>query len=194
MKLRAAVVTSGLLLGLPMTALAGPTEEVLRAMDQCAGVADKDQRLACFDQLGPEVRKAVARLPRSGPPTAEEQKSWFGFDFGNLFGSAPDQQTTPEKFGSEALPQQPPKEGEAPPPEPIDSITAKVSEVAYSPFGKFILFLDDGQVWRQIEADTEHAMLSKHGGDVVTISRGLLGSYNLTIEGSSKTYKVKRVK
>jgi|SRR6185312_4646721 len=194
MNLRAAAVTSVLLLGLPAAAAAGPTEDTLRAMDQCATVTDKDQRLACYDQLSPQVKAAIMRLPRSGPPSAEEQKSWFGFDFGNLFGSAPSQQTTPEKFGSEALPQQPPKEGEAAPPEPIDSITAKVTDVAYSPYGKVIVFLDNGQVWRQIEADTEHAMLAKNGGDTITIERGALSSYNMKIEGSNKTYKVKRVK
>jgi hypothetical protein len=194
MNLRTAAVTSVLLLGLTAAASAGPTEDTLRAMDQCAGVADKDQRLACFDALAQQVKQAVMRLPRSGPPSAEEQKSWFGFDFGALFGTAPSQQTTPEKFGSETVPQPPPKEGEAPPPEPIDSITVKVTDVAYSPYGKVIVFLDNGQVWRQIEADTEHAMLAKNGGDAVTISRGMLNSYNMKVEGSNKTYKVKRVK
>jgi len=193
MNLRAITVTC-LVAMAPCAAAAGPTEDVLRAMDECAGKSDKDARLACYDQVAPQVKEAIARLPRSAPPTAEEQKSWFGFDFGNLFGSAPSQQTTPEKFGSEALPQQPPKQGEAQPPEPIDSITAKVTEVAYNARGKFIVFLDNGQVWRQIDADEDHPNLQKSGGDAVTITRALLGSYTLVVEGSAKTFKVRRVK
>ena len=192
MNLRATSVTCLLFICLSPAALAGPTEDVLRAMDQCAGVADKEQRLACYDQVSPQVKAAIARLPRSGPPTAEEQKSWFGFDFANLFGSAPSQQTTPDKFGAEALPPEPAKEGEAPPPEPIDSITAKVTDYAFTPFGKFIVFLDDGQVWRQIEGDADRASFAKD--DTVTISRGALGSYNLKVNDSAKTYKARRVK
>jgi len=164
-----------------------------------AAIADKDQRLACYDQLSPQVKSALLTPPQGheGPPTPEEQKSWFGFDLGNLFGTAPSRQTTPEKFGSENLAPPPPKPGEAPPPpmpEPIDSIGAKVTEVAYTAFGKFIVFLDNGQVWRQVEGDADHAMFDKNGGDTVTISRGALGSYTLTIGDSAKTYKVKRVK
>lgn len=193
MNLRATAVTCFVILGAG-AASAGQTEDVLRAMDECAGKSDKDARLACYDQVSPQVKAAIARLPRSAPPTAEEQTSWFGFDFGNLFGNSPNQQTTPEKFGSEALPQQPPKEGEAPPPEPIESIAAKVTEVAYTARGKFIVFLDNGQVWRQIDADEDRPNLAKGGGDQVTISRALLNSYTMMVDGSSKTFKVRRVK
>ncbi len=114
-----------------------------------------------------------------------------------MFGSAPAQQTTPDKFGSEALqatppPQQPAAE-EPPPPEAIDSITAKVTEYSYTPFGKFIIFLDNGQVWRQVEGDSDKADF--HGSDnTVAISRAVLGSYALSINSSSKTFKVKRIK
>lgn len=166
--------------------------DVLRAMDSCAGMTDNAQRLACYDKISPQVKAEIARMPRTAPPTEAEQKSWFGFDFGNLFGSEPNQQSTPEKFGAENLPAPPPKPGEAPPPEPIDSISAKVTDFAFTPFGKFIVFLDDGQVWRQLEGDTDKANFSKN--DKVTISRGLIGSYNLVIDGSVKTFKVKRVK
>lgn len=177
----------------PLTAQAGLRDEVLRAMDQCAGIADKDQRLACFDQLGPQVKAALAEVPMAGPPTIEQQKSWFGFDFGDIFGTSPSRQTTPEQFGSENLPKPPPKEGEPPPPETIESITANVTDYAFNPFGKFVVFLESGQVWRQIEGDSGRANF-KRGGNTVLISRGALGSYNLQINDSNVVYKVKRIK
>lgn len=197
MNSRLAAVTCALLLLLPVGLKADERDDALRALDQCAGVGDKEQRLACYDQLAPQVKAALAAHPlaHSGPPTVAEQKSWFGFDFGDLFGTSPRAQDTPDKFGSEALPKKEPAPGaEPPPPGPIDSISAKVTEVTYSRFGKFVVFLDNGQVWRQIEGDGDQAEFPKGGEIVVTIERGALGSYNLLIGDSAKTFKVKRLK
>jgi hypothetical protein len=193
MNLRRYAIILLFLVGLPCAADAGVRDEVLRAMDRCAAVADKDQRLACFDQLAPQVKAAIAEAPMAGPPTAEQQKSWFGFDFGNIFGTAPKQQVTSEQFGSENLPPSPLKAGEAPPPGPIDSITANVADYAFNPFGKFVIFLEGGEVWQQIPADSEKAIFKKQDNTVL-ISRGMLGSYNLQINGSNKVFKVKRIK
>ena len=196
MKKALTAVTCALFLALPATAKAGPAADVLKAMGQCAAVADEHERLACYDKLAAQAAQVLAQMPpapHAGPPTAEEQKSWFGFDLGGLFGNSPAQQTTPEKFGSENLPAKPPAPGEAPPPPPLESISATVTDFAYTPFGQFIVFLDNGQVWRQIEGDTDHANFDRKGS-TVTISRGWLGSYGLTIAGSDKVFKVKRVK
>lgn len=193
MNLRAGAAAALLLLGFSIPAQAGIRDEVLQAMDQCSAIADKDKRLACFDQLSVQVKQAIAEGPRNGPPTAEQQKSWFGFDFGNIFGG-PSQQTTPAQFGSENLPAPPRKEGEPPPEGPIDSITANVTDYALNPFGKFVVFLESGQVWKQIGGEADIANFKKSGGNTVLISRGLLGSYNMQINGSNKVFKVKRVK
>jgi hypothetical protein len=196
MNSRLAAVTCALLLALPFAARADERDDTLRALDQCAGVGDKDQRLACYDQVAPQVKAALAAHPiaHPGAPTVAEQKSWFGFDFGDLFGTSPKAQDTPAKFGSEALPAKAPAAGEEPPPGPIDSISAKVTEVTYNQFGKFVVFLENGQVWRQIEGDGDRAQFPKGDDVVVTIERGALGSYNLLIGDSAKTFKVKRVK
>ena len=191
--LRAVSVAAFVLFGLSIPAQAGVRDDVLRAMDQCSTIADKDKRLACFDQLSNQVKQAIAEGPRSGPPTAEEQKSWFGFDFGDIFGG-PSHQTTPEQFGSENLPPPPRKEGEPEPPAPIDSITANVTDYALNPFGKFVVFLDSGQVWKQIGGEADVANFKKGGKNTVLISRGMLGSYNMQINDSNKVFKVKRVK
>ena len=196
MNVRALTAVVLLTLTVPMTAQAGVRDEVLRAMDQCSVIADKDQRLACFDALSVQVKQAIAEGPMTGPPTAEQQKSWFGFDFGNVFGDnrSPQQQTTPQQFGSESLPAPPPKPGETPPEGPIDSITANVTDYALNPFGKFVVFLESGQVWKQIGGEADVANLKKSGGNTVLISRGALGSYNMQFNGSNKVFKVKRIK
>jgi len=183
------------------SALAASRDEVLEALGKCATVADDKARLACYDALAPRAKEALAVPPAAlsadHPPSKEEQESWFGFNLSGLFGSSPSQQTTPQQFGSDQIPQAAPPANAAAPAQPaeVDSITAGVTDYAFTPFGKFIVFLDNGQVWRQEEGDTDRAHFAKNPKDnTVTISRGFLGSYNLTVNGSGDLIKVKRVK
>lgn len=198
-----AVTTAGLLTILSGTAQAGPRDDVLAAMGKCAALADDKARLACYDGLAPRLRDALNAPPQTldHPPTKEEQESWFGFNLGNWFGGStpPAAQTTPEQFGADKVPVAPPTGSEqgtasaAPPqPEEIDSITAAVTDYSINPFGKFIVFLDNGQVWREIDSDPAH--FNKGSTNTVTIERGILGSYNLHINDGNKTYKVTRIK
>jgi hypothetical protein len=175
---------------------------VLEALGKCAGLADDKARLACYDALAPQVKDALGAPPAAvgstqPPPTQEQQKSWFGFDVGNIFGTAPAQQTTPQQFGSDKLPAPPPPPPGTAPAQPpvIDSITAGVTDYAINPFGKFIVFLDNGQVWKQEQGDADRAQFRKNPKDnKVSISRGFIGSYNMTLNDSEKVYKVTRVK
>lgn len=179
------------------TAQASPRDDVLKGLQQCATITDDKARLACYDALVRPAQIALARPPEpqevTHTPTKEEQESWFGFDISSLFGASPSQQTTPQQFGSENLPATKQKEEQAK--VEVDSISATVAEYAFNPFGKFIVVLDNGQVWRQQEGDADHARFHKVPKDnKVTISRGFIGSYNLTINDSDKVYKVERVK
>jgi hypothetical protein len=172
-------------------------QDVLEAIGHCAAIADNAQRLACYDTLAPRVKDALAAPPEALPgnrsPSVEEQRSWFGFDLSGLFGAGPSQQTTPQQFGSDRLPSTHAKEQTAA--AEVDSITAGVTDVAYTAFGKFIVFLDNGQVWRQIEGDADHAVFKKPAkANKVTIGRGMIGSYNLTINDSDRVFKVTRVR
>jgi hypothetical protein len=179
------------------TAAASPRDDVLDGLQKCATVAEDKARLACYDALVHPAQQALARPPEpqeaSHPPTKEEQKSWFGFDLSGLFNSSPSQQATPQQFGAENLPATKQKVEEAK--EEVDSISAGVTEYAYTPLGKFIVFLDNGQVWRQIQGDADRAQFHKSPTDnKVTISRGWIGSYNLTLNDGNKAFKVERVK
>jgi hypothetical protein len=185
----------------------GADGALLQALGGCAGLSDNAARLACYDRLAPQVKAALAvpaataAAPPSAPeapavasaqrPTEKDQSSWFGFDMGDLFGSSPKAQTTPGQFGADQLPQ---KQASVQKHE-IDSITAGLQEYAKTPFGKFIVFLDNGQIWRQLQGDDGVAYFPRDlKGVSVEISRGLLGSYNMHLVGSARTYKVERVK
>jgi hypothetical protein len=201
MKMRAIAVTLGLLAVASGPALAGPRDDVLEAMGKCATLTDNKARLDCYDAVAPRLRDALNRPPEalSHPPTEEEQKSWFGFNLDGLFGSngtPPAVQTTPGQFGADKLAakEAPPAEGAAQPeqPKPIESITATVTDYSFNPFGRFVVFLDNGQVWKQIDSDVAH--FSKGGGNSVMIERGAMGSYNMHINDGNHVYKVTRVK
>jgi hypothetical protein len=186
-----------LFLFLDGTALAGPRDDILEAMGTCAAVADDKARLACYDTLSPRLKDALATPPATlqHPPTKQEQESWFGFDIGSLFGlGSSAKQTTPQQFGSETTPQ-----GQAAQAvvetEEINSITAVVTDYSFGPFGKFIVFLDNGQIWRQAEGETDQARFLRNPQDnKIAISRGAFGSYSMQINSSNKVFKVVRVK
>jgi hypothetical protein len=145
--------------------------------------------------VAPQLRATINVPPpvMATPPTKEEEKSWFGFNLDNLFGSEPVQQTTPQQFGADKTPQVEQKVDQAE--EQLDSITAGVTEYSFTIDKKFILILDNGQIWRQIRGDADVAQFRHNPTDnKVMIDRGSIGSYNLRINDSEKTFKVTRIK
>lgn len=192
---KAAVLAAAVLL--PGVAAADPRQDLIDGMAKCAAVADNTARLACYDALNPILHAAEAAPPPVAPPappaaTAQNERPWY-----DLFGVSPSHQTTPETFGSEGLPAPPPPPGTPPaekPPEALESITATVTDYSFNPYDKFVVFLDNGQIWKQLSSDTGiKARFAKGGKNTVVISRGLIGSYNMNIN-DGPTYKVTRVK
>ena len=200
-------------------ASAGPQEDVLREFNRCAAISENAARLACFDSLAPSAQAAiappaVAAVPPAPaeaapmiasapppaaapapPPSPKEQEDWFGRNIGSIFATAPEQQTTPEKFGADSLPEKQQQEANVNAPQMIESISAKLDDYAFTPMNKFIVFLDNGQVWRQLDGDDGHAHFRKKAKDnSVKISRGFMGSYDLVLNGQGLLFKVKRVK
>jgi hypothetical protein len=186
---------------LPGAAMAGPDprQDLIDGMAKCATVADNTVRLACYDALNPTLHAAQVTppppvAPAMAPPatTADNSRPWY-----DLFGVSPSHQTTPQTFGSEGLQAPPPPAGTQPtdkPPEALESITATVTDFSFNPYDKFVVFLDNGQIWKQLSSDSGiKARFAKGGKNVVVISRGLIGSYNMNIN-DGPTYKVTRVK
>jgi len=177
----------------PQLAQAQPGDTLLRGLRDCAAVTDAAERLACYDRLTPQFQGPAQTAAAPPPPTKQERESWFGLD--NLFSGGEEKpQTKPEQFGEERIEKTPQQVEEAKKDE-IDSLTAKLSDYATNSFGKFIVFLDNGQVWTQLQADSGKAHFARNPKDVtVTIERAFLGSYSMTISGNVKLFKVKRLK
>jgi hypothetical protein len=178
----------------PLIAHAEPGDALLRGLRNCAALTDAAERLACYDRLAPQFQSPAQTAAAPPPePTKEEKESWFGLD--TLFGGGEGKpQTTPQQFGEERV-EKTPEQVEESKKEEIDSITAKLSDYATNAYGKFIVFLDNGQVWAQLQADSGKAHFVKNPKDVtVTIERAFLGSYSMTISDNVKLFKVKRLK
>jgi hypothetical protein len=174
-----------LLVLLPLALLvAGPagadaTRDALSEVVKCAGIASDAERLKCFDAAVPGAKSALATPEEK--PREKSLLEWFGF------GRPLKPVTKPEEFGKP-----PPEPG---PGEELNEITAKVTEFAKTPYGKSVFILDNGQVWRQLDGDITVVRDPAPGTTMkVTIERGLLGSYNLTIEGWPGMIKVSRLK
>jgi hypothetical protein len=195
MNFRVAAVTSLAFVTLFSGAVhADSREDLLDAIAKCSSIADDKTRLGCFDAAAPHVREVLNVPPPvlSGPPTKEEEKSWFGFNLDGLFSSGPAAQTTPQQFGAETTPQVEQKMERSS--QEVDSISAGVTDYSFTYDKKFIVFLDNGQVWREAgDPDIAHF---RHvpTDNKVTIERGLLGSYNMSINDGNQTFKVTRVK
>lgn len=151
----------------------------------------------------PVVAAPALAVPPPAPavaqavPAAQMPEATAWYDPSGWFGSenvSPVSQVRPEQFGSENLPAPSPKPGEAPRPEPLDHITVEVTDVAFNPVGRFTVFLANGQIWQQLQGDGQRAHFPSRGPYAVTITRGLIGSYNLSIGNQNRIYKVRRIK
>jgi hypothetical protein len=166
-----------LLASIALLVHADTPNEALSEVVRCGGIADAVERLKCFDAVVPRAKSALAE------PEKKESRGildWFGF------GRPREPVTKPEQFGKPApvLPG-----GE------INQITSTIVEFGYTPRGKAIFILDNGQVWRQIDGDDVRVIEPDPGKPAkVTIEIGLLENYNLTIQGRNGLIRVRRVK
>ena len=160
-------------------ARADATRDALTEIAKCADIAEPSERLKCFDAAVPSAKSALAAPAQKAPE--KSLLEWFGF------ARPPKPVTKPDDFGKPA-----PEPG---PGEEITEINATVLEFAKNPRGKSVFILDNGQVWRQLDADgTEVRDPAPDTKMKVTVETGVLGSYNLTIEGRNGLIKVSRLK
>lgn len=147
----------------------------------CHSIQDQLQRLACYDEAAEAVVNCASQTDKLDRLVCFDSLGKPARASITAKPAAPQAAapTTPdERFG---LNNKRPEEPEA--------IKASVSTLKSDPYGKFIITLDNGQVWKQI--DSKRFRLKKD--KPVTIEKASLGSFMLTQEGSSKSARVKRV-
>lgn len=167
---------------LALTVLTGGPSRAAGRLDgilACRRIADSSSRLACFDResaalaspgraAAPEPHTARARAPVPGP----------GLDPRQTFGLAPERILAREE-AAQHLPHQ------------LDQITARIALVSRAADGRDIFTLDNHEVWAQLVPDDD---LYARPGDVVKISRAMLGSYWLAVKSRRGGCKVTRLR
>lgn len=184
-----------LLLLLPLTSGAA---DLTAALSQCATLNDDGQRLACFDRLVAALTPVttVVAAPTAVAPVAASASSAAQSPTAAIAAVAPEPvvpvqaaaatpATAPaaapaasERFGLEL---------KQAPVEQLEQLRAMVVKRKKDPYGKWVITLDNGQVWKQSES-TSFSFPSEQ----VTIERGLLGAFYLRADGQNKSIKVKR--
>jgi hypothetical protein len=143
----------------------------LKAAQACTRLSDDASRLACYDAaLGHNSALSAAK-----PPTTEQTAQQS--DVPKTEASA--------KFGDN---------GQLHPESKADlpkNLTAQVQQVTPLPTGLYRLALDNGQIWRTTQADLA---LAFKANDMVTISRRVLGGYDISLAGHSTSVNATRVK
>lgn len=71
-----------------------------------------------------------------------------------------------------------------------DSIKAKVDRIQEAAYGKLVITLDNGQVWRQ----NDSTRVTWDQGDTVMVERALFGSFMMKKMGGARSMRVKRLK
>jgi hypothetical protein len=73
-------------------------------------------------------------------------------------------------------------------------LTSRVTQYSFSQHGQFTIVLDNGEVWRQLDSDDGIARFKHSGANVVQISKGFWGSYDMKLNTANDVFKVARVK
>lgn len=147
-------------------------------ISKCMAINGMLQRLACFDAaardagLSPSHSDAVTAAPVYSEPTPA---------------AAPKKPSLIATFGSETLPETAPDV-----PAHINAFTAQITQFQIDPLGKFTMTLANGQVWKEVDTILLHVETNKP--HIAHMSRGVLGSYNVSFDGEKQIIKVQRVR
>ena len=113
----------------------------------CKSIDKKKKRLACLDSI-------LFRLEPSSPVAVngDLDSSTKVADSEIVYGES--KPPSEDEFGKEDLLRKTRAKDNSP-----KTLTANLVEIAQTKQGKYIIILDNGQVWRQLKADTDNCLL-----------------------------------
>lgn len=141
----------------------------------CVGIATAEERLACFD-----AAYSVAPMPE---PSTSADAPASPAPVAAAVSATQDEGAKPiieDEFG---LPPQRPPDG---------TLKSGITRVERDSLDRLTFYLDNGQVWKQIES-TYSPFRVKQDPAVAVIKSSALGSFKLTVEGGSRSVRVKRL-
>jgi hypothetical protein len=159
-----AAAAASIAAALPAAAIAAPhappqRAPAVQAVMDCRKLADDAQRLACFDAATASLAKAeesgdLVSIDRAQRNQVRRQA--FGFTLPSI-----------ELFDR--------GEGQ------LQSVKETLASARQNAQGRWTFVMQDGQVWRQI--DDEFLSRNPHAGSAIEISRAMLGSFMLSVDG-----------
>lgn len=149
------------------------------AMNHCRSESNSLKRLVCYDKLAKSLDQYadvdISQIKASRP---------------NYQTSAADTMSEPSVSSSPLTEQQKFGLKEKQYNKPIATIGSIVAKAEKNPHGKWVITLENSQVWQQIGGAT----LRIKKGERVSIKRGALNSFLLSREGANTQLRVKRLK
>lgn len=223
--LRAFLTGVAFLLGRCFAAQALPLDDVMANAYRCGGIADSRQWLDCYYGAAQLVRAALGMSPvtenqarlSASPPTAgtpqdmkirgevmagaarcyvsNNDRVWLDCYYSSaqplrsVLGLAPFQRTTLPGAVSNG------EVAAVPALTPPSRVASRITSYSFDWDGMFTVTLANGQIWRQLQGDTEFAHWKKKPeAYLVTITKGALGSSNMRVQGAPGSFKVERTK
>lgn len=147
--------------------------ELVADMFECRAISNPEERLACFDREVNRVYEAQESkelVIADREQIKQTRKGLFGFTLpkiGLFAGSDDDDET-----------------------EKVSEITAVLASARPMRNGRYLLTLQDGSRWQQV--DKVKVLGKPSAGDEVVLKRGALGSYFAKI-GKRRAIRVKRI-
>ena len=136
----------------------------LQAVVACRALTDRDARLNCYDAAAAKLDEAESTgqvVVVNREQAREVRRDVFGLQLPSL-----------DIFG---------RKGVAATGEDVDQLRSTVKTASQNPDGRWVLELDTGAVWRQIDDSVVPASL--HPGSKVEIRRAALGSFFIKVDG-----------
>lgn len=136
--------------------------ELVKELSACRAITDSTQRLACFDKTAAALDEAQSKgevVVVDRKQVQEVKREAFGFNLNTL-----------SVFNRPGT-----KEAED------ESITAVAKSAFQNATGKWVVTLDNGAIWRQI--DDENLSRDPRSGSQIHIRKAMLGSYMMNVDG-----------
>lgn len=176
-------VSSPALAETPMASVDQSVQDVLA----CRTLSSNLERLTCLDAALPALASAFPEAEM----TAEEKKE------------AEERQLEKKKMAAEAAFGQSINQKPIVVEKSVETATAKteelqelnsvVSKVEFTNLGKAIIYLENGQIWRQLDSDSRKIRVKSSLGKQATLKKKLMGSYAIRIS-KGRSIRVRRIK
>jgi len=196
------VAAAALGLGVPASAPASPAE-----VERCRQEPDLEARVACLEaalrdqaEVGdgedgepPPAAIEDAPVPAAPetplPPVEPEVREQLDVPLGEDEEPVPDPPAADDpELGAEQL------AGDEKRAAPRSATGLRVERYERVPFRRLEVHLENGQVWRQIEGDTQEIRATLRKNRTVDIEESALGGYRLRLNEMRRTIRVQRIK